>query len=433
MGFFLLILVTAVMLIRPTDYVPGLESVQLYLLMILACLVTSATVIPKQLSVDSLKRRPITACVVAMFLAFALSNLVNLRVDAFVDHGIEFAKVVLVYLLLVGLVNSLSRLRCYVLSVAGILCVPIGLSVLHYYHYINLPAFDPVYTDSEGNSHLLEDGRMRGAGMFGDPNDLCLLINVGLMLSLYGVMNGRGKLVRFLWLAPTALFAEGLRATGSRGGLAAFLASIAVLFVSRFGIRKGLLIGAVALPVTLSLFGGRQVDFDLNSRENTGQLRIQLWSNALEVFKTSPIFGVGSHATQDRIQKAVHNSFIQAYADLGFIGGTILVAAFYHAYRRLFQLQRPSRLVADPELDSMRPFILAAMTGYGITMMSTNHPYNVVTYAILGIAAAAIHLADADQPPPGESLDGGMMVRLICVSIFFLVGFYVYVGIFCRY
>ena len=49
MGFFLFLLVTAILFIRPDDYFPGLESVQLYLIMILACLATSATVIPEQL------------------------------------------------------------------------------------------------------------------------------------------------------------------------------------------------------------------------------------------------------------------------------------------------------------------------------------------------------------------------------------------------
>ena len=49
----------------------------------------------------------------------------------------------------------------------------------------------------------------------------------------------------------------------------------------------------IALPVVLSLFGGRQVNFNLNDGHDTGQLRMQLWSSAMEVFKTSLVFGVG--------------------------------------------------------------------------------------------------------------------------------------------
>ena len=39
--FFLFILVTAILFIRPTDFVPGLEAVPLYYLAILPCLIVS--------------------------------------------------------------------------------------------------------------------------------------------------------------------------------------------------------------------------------------------------------------------------------------------------------------------------------------------------------------------------------------------------------
>jgi len=433
-GFFLLILVTAILFIRPTDFIPGLESFQVYLIAILACLVTSASVIPGQLTADSLKKRPITACVLGLLIAGLLSNLVNFRIDLLIIEGFDFVKVTLFYLLLLGLVNTRDRLRCFLLSVAGILIVPIGLSVLHYYHYINLTAFVHMAFDrSTGVFYVDDDGRLRGTGTFCDPNDVCVLINVGIMLSLYGLTSARGRVIKILWVAPLALFAEALRLTESRGGLLACLASVAVLFVSRFGIRKGLLFAMVALPVILGGFGGRQVDFNLSDGNNTGQLRIQLWSTAMEVFKTSPIFGVGPNQTASFLDKCVHNSFIEPYADLGFIGGTLFVGAFYHAFRRMFQLQLRSGHAADPELDSMRPFIMAATTGYAITTMSTNHSYEVSTYGILGIAAATIRIADADRPPPGELLDGRMMMRLIWVSIVFLVAMSIYIRLFCNF
>jgi O-antigen ligase len=431
--FFLLILATGVLFIRPTDLIPELESVQVYLIMMLACLVTSAMAIAEQLSVDSLKRRPITACVLGLLVAFLLSDLGNFRIDALVSDGFDFSKIILYYLLVVGLVNSRSRLRCYVLSVAGILIVPIGLAVLQYFGYINLPAFMPVDA-STGMRVLYEDGRLRGTGMYGDPNDVCLLINLGIMLSLYGLVSARGGLVKVLWLAPLALFVEALRATQSRGGFLAALVSIAVLLWARFGTRKGLLLATVALPVIFSQFGGRQAHFDLSDTHDTGQLRIQLWASAMDVFKSAPILGVGpSQAMASMEGRVAHNSFLQAYAHLGFIGGTLLVGAFYHAYRRLFQLQRRSGLVPDPELDSLRPYVLAALTGYVITMMTTTHPFDPGTYGVLGIAVATIRLGDADQPPAGEVLTGRMMVRLILVSLGFLLGINLYLKIFLHY
>ena len=434
MDFFLLLVVTGILFIRPTDFVPDLESAQLYLVSILACLATSFQVVTAQLSGDSVRKRPITACVFGLLVVNTLACLANLRFDLLFTQSLEFLKVTLFFLLLVGLVNSPRRLRLYLLSMAGVLLVQVGLAVLQYYEFIHLSAF---VHPSTGQSFWIAfgDGRLRGpaAGMFGDPNDLCLLINVGIMLSLYGALSTRGILMRVMWLGPLALYVSALRLTGSRGGFMAAVAGVAVLFVSRFGIRRGALLAAIALPLIFTQVGGRQTELNVSDRENTAQLRIQLWSNAMEVFKSSPLFGAGPNQTMEVMNKGVHNSFIQSYSDMGFLGGTLFVGVFYHAFRRLFQLQWRSNPGTDPELAFMRPFIMAAMTGYVMTTMSTNHTYAVSTYAILGIAAAHIHLADADQPPPGESVDGRMVRRFLSVGILFLTLSILYIKVFVNY
>ena len=190
MSFFLFFLVTSVLFIRPSDLIPELGS--LYLILISACLLTSWTVVTEQLSAGSLERRPITVGVLGLLAAMVLSILYNFRLELLATEALEYVKVTLFYLLMVGLVNSPVRLRCYLLSVAGILIVPIGLAVLHFYGIIHHPAFVPSVVDLYSKEQILimDDGRMRGTGMFGDPNDVCLLINVGMMLSLYGLMSG---------------------------------------------------------------------------------------------------------------------------------------------------------------------------------------------------------------------------------------------------
>ena len=176
------------------------------------------------------------------------------------------------------------------------------------------------------------------------------------------------------------------------------LAASAVLLLSRFGIRKGLVMAVVGVPLILSLVGGRGADFNLSDRENTGLKRIELWSNAIEVFKSSPVFGVGPSQTADYLDHDVHNSFIQPYSDMGFLGGTLFVGIFSHSLRRLFHFQHRPDAVIDPTLGFMRPFITAMAAGYAFTIMSLNHTYNMSTYAIMGIAAAYIHLASRITP-----------------------------------
>ena len=434
MGFFLFLLVNAILFIRPTDFVPGLETVQVYVIAILACLATSATVIPGQLTSDSLKKRPITACVVAMLLTILLSSLVNLRIAAFFIDGIEFVKVLLFYLLLLGLVNTRERLRCYLLSVAGILTVPIGLALLQQYGYIYLTAFLSMGVDPDsGVRWVIEDGRLRGSGMFGDPNDVCLLINVGIMLSLYGVMSTRRALLKVLWVAPVALFGEALRQTGSRGGLLAFLASIAVLFVSRFGIRKGVLCAAVALPVTLTLFAGRQATFDVNSREDTASSAFSTGRRRWRCSRPRRFSASGPTSLKDlstRLYTTHSSKLIRIWASSA--------APSWWEHFTLPSADCSSShcgLLVCPTnaLDSMRPFIMGAMTGYVVTMMSTNHSYNVATYAILGMGAACIQLAADDQALPGKSPADRTMARVIVASIVYLVAMNIYIRLFCNF
>jgi hypothetical protein len=114
LSFFLFFLVTCVLLIRPTDFIPELGS--LYLIVISACLLTSWTVVTEQLSVGSLERRPITAGVLGLLAAMVLSILYNFRLELLATEAFEYVKVTLFYLLMVGLVNSPERFRCYLLS-----------------------------------------------------------------------------------------------------------------------------------------------------------------------------------------------------------------------------------------------------------------------------------------------------------------------------
>src|SRR5262249_1425141 len=160
-----------------------------------------------------------------------------------------------------------------------------------------------------------------------------------IMLSIFGFLSSRRGLSRIVWLAPLALFVFALHLTQSRGGLIAALASTVVLLLGRFGIRKGVLMAALALPLIFSQVGGRQSQIDLNDPESTAQGRVKLSSRALEVFKTSPLFGVGPNQTAVLINKAVHNSYVQVYSELGIVGGSVYVGLFYLSFRRLFRLQ----------------------------------------------------------------------------------------------
>ena len=96
LSFFLFFLVTCVLFIRPSDFIPELGS--LYLILISACLLTSWTVVTEQLAAGSLERRPITVGVLGLLAAMVLSILYNFRLELLATEAFEYVKVTLFYL-----------------------------------------------------------------------------------------------------------------------------------------------------------------------------------------------------------------------------------------------------------------------------------------------------------------------------------------------
>src|SRR5262249_53319436 len=123
--------------------------------------------------------------------------------------------------------------------------------------------YDPV------TRSFVEVRRLRGTGIFQDPNDMCLAGAIAVPLCLYWLTDRRLGGLRLLWLAPLLVLGYTLYLTQSRGGLLGLVAGLAVLFHARFGWRRTLALGAVALPAVLVLLAGRLTSIDVGG--GTGQ------------------------------------------------------------------------------------------------------------------------------------------------------------------
>lgn len=430
MGFLLFILVSGVLFIRPTDFIPLLEAVPLYAVLIVGCILLYWNRLITQVSVPSLRERPVTACMFGMLLISVLSNLARMDIDAAFGFGVEFAKVIVYFLLLVGVVDSPGRLQRFLTCIAAIDLIPTILALLHYHGMIDISAFQALKDTDSSHFDPAETGeatvilRLKGSGAFGDPNDVCEILNPAMLFSLYGLMNPRRGWVRFLWLAPMVVFGHALSLTQSRGGFIGLLVGLMVLFWARYGRRKSILLAGVILPVIFVLFGGRQTS--ISTREGTGQARIQRWAEGFVLLRHSPIFGIGTDQFVENVGLVAHNSFVHAYTELGFFGGTFYFGGFYYALRMLGRLGSPLVTIRDPEIRRMRPYILAAVTGYAVSELSLTHCYALSTYAMLGLATVCIRLADPEPPLPGSRLDGRLVLRVVGASALFLVALYIY-------
>jgi O-antigen ligase len=433
MGFALFILLNALLFLRPAELVPELEELPFYLLAILACAVVSYPEIGCQLTAGSLATQPITGCVLGMGMAVVLSQMANgLLWDARVS-GFMFAKLALYYLLLVGQVHSAARLRRFLLWLVGFVVILTVLAVLQYRGRIELPGLAPVREsgiDKETGEVVIYI-RLCSTGIFNDPNDLSLILVFAILAGLYFLDQSGRSLMALPWAVVVGLFCYALVLTQSRGGLLALLVGVLVLFRERFGVRKALMLAVVAVPPLFVLAGGRQTS--LTASEGTGQDRIQLWSEGLAAFRQAPLFGIGQGRYEEEFGLVAHNSFVHCYTELGILGGTFFLGAFYLAYWLLHRAGQPGTPLLTPELEHLRCLLTAVVAGYAVGMLTLTRAYIVPTFLILGLATAFLNLIAARAPALGIRWDGRLVRRLAVAAAVFLLGTYTLVRLLARW
>ncbi len=424
MDFALFLLVTAIMIIRPADFVPGLLGANLYLVAIVPCILLSWHKVIPQLTTKGLRERPVLVFAIGMLLVAMISNLLHAQFEVGFVSITECLKILMFYLLMLGHIDSPARLRLFLGFLVGVIVIPILLAVLNYHNYIHLHAFR-VISEGEGVRRLC------GTGIFADPNDVCEILNLGMLLCLYGVLDRGGGLRRILWLAPIALFGHALTLTQSRGGLLGAVVGLMVLFRSRFRGTKSLLAAGAALALMYLVLGGRQASFSTSA--GTSQSRIQLWDDGFKMFKESPVIGVGTGQFAQNAGQVAHNAFVQTYTELGFFGGTLMFGQYFWGLKSLTKLGSRQVTLPDPELRRVRPFLLAALASYATSEMSLTNPFSLVTYTILGLATVCIRLADPSPPLPDLVLNRALLRRMIIFSGLFLAALYVFTRLSVQY
>src|SRR5207245_2589953 len=138
----------------------------------------------------------------------------------------------------------------------------------------------------------------------------------------------------------------------------------------------------------------------LDAATGTGQTRVQIWSDWLQRFRDNPLLGEGlSFQDLDPEQleqlKALgmgsdhvaHNSFLQAFADVGFAGGCLFLGAFGVALWSLWRVGRHRAVHFDAGARELQPFLLGATAAYGVGMLTLSLWFSTPTYLVLGLAA----------------------------------------------
>ena len=138
-------------------------------------------------------------------------------------------------------------------------------------------------------------------------------------------------------------------------------------------------------------------------------------------FRGSPLFGIGQGKLPELIGLVAHNSYIEAYTELGVVGGTCFVAAVTYPIWALWRLRRRLDPRRQPTLSRLRAYLLAAIVVHAVGMLSLSRVYTQTTYLMVGMGT--VFLARAAEVVPGAMppLSPRLAIRVTLVSGAFLI------------
>lgn len=436
LAFALFLLTTATLFLRPAELFIWLADMPIYEVLILGTLALTFQSVLGHFRQFMLTRQPISLCVLGVFVAIGISHFQYIYVGGVIDSGTLFLKTLIYFGLLVTVVNTPSRLRMFLLTVAICASTMVTLCVLDFheiYDFEFIEHLDDTEGFDEDEEVLITVRRMRGTGIFQDPNDLTAVICVTGILCSYFLTDPSLSRLRLAWLIPMVVLLIGILATGSRGGLLACGLAGMTLVAVRYG-GKVAIVAAVMAACLIPFAAGRGADISLEEG-GTGQERIQLWRDGFQELKSPALlFGTGQGSYADIAGLVAHNSFIHAYVELGLFGGTMFFGCFFFAGMQLYRMGRLSEPVLHTELLRLRPFICALLAGWVTSIMSLSRCYVVPTYLVLGIVASYLNLVwiYTESGEPLVIWDRGHTVRLGFASATAFSGLYIFTAIMAR-
>lgn len=443
-GYVALLLAVGMLFLRPSDLLASVDDLPIYQTLMAACLVLGAKPIWDRLARRDLAGQPVTACVLVLLVAVIASHLVHGFVWGARMSGWMAVKLIALYLAIVGLVDSPKRLITFIGWLVLAITLMASLALLNEWGVLSLASLESVRDlASVGEGKYETVNRVRGTGIFHDPNDLGLVVVPGLVLCVY--LFGRPGMgwPRYGWLALAGVLLLALVATHSRGAFAALAVVVPVFLFDRYGWKAAVAGSLVALPPLAFLFSGRMTEIDAIHR-GTGQSRLQIWSDHLAVFRRAPLFGVGEGMLVEEFGVVSHNSFLQCFAELGVIGGVSFVSAFLAASFGLARLDGSDTedpgasprgteigIGGDRELGRLRGYVFTAVVAYAAGLMTLSRQFVAPTYLILGLAVATHGVARVGWSP-GWLNGFRFLLRGVAASVTFLTLAYVAVLLFAR-
>lgn len=337
---------------------------------------------------------------IGLWVATALSHLAHTYFQGMINTVADSFKYCFFLILLLSVLDRPHRIRMVymvIVAVTVVMAIHCLMQQRVGYGYNGLRPlmnFRPVTGDWERRSYFF--------GIFGDPNDTGQMLACCIPL-VFAIPRRMHPVAWIGCIGVAWLLFQALLSTHSRGGMLAFVATVATMVMIRLPARwlpylaiAGLLAGLGICLVKGSAF------FDASARE-----RIVFWGLANQEFKKAPIFGLGyGMFWQVAGDRAAHNAFVTCYTEVGLLGYwfwfSLLQFGVIGCWRTMRAFHRPKTEV-QRYLKRAAGLSIAAMVGFSAGAYFLSRAFVFPIFFLFAILSsipliAQRHLPE-DHPP----------------------------------
>lgn len=343
---------------------------------------------------------PLDKAVLGLWAAIAISNLAWGWVWGSYKGFVDFLPAVLTYFFVRAAVREPRQFRAIAALLVVMNLVQAVNGIVQYHTGTGL-----------GGVALIQGNRIRGTGIFNDPNDLAMSLVLAVPFVMTVIAPRGGVVRRAAGGAVLAVMLTAILYTGSRGGLLA-LAALALPYASaRIG-RVPATVFAGVVFAALVVAGPSRAS-EMNAGEESAQNRIQAWSAGIEMLKQKPVFGVGYGRFTEFHERVAHNSFVHSFAELGVFGVLWFVSLFYWFFVSV-------AIRVPPRQESWRMWstpLRASGVGLLVCILFLSRQYVVVPYLVLALGASYAAQAQSKETPLSWGPWRAAQIGVSCVAI----------------
>jgi putative inorganic carbon (hco3(-)) transporter len=336
----------------------------------------------------------------------------------------DFSTIVLYFVLVATTVNTPRRMGTFLAILANCLFI------------IAIHCILQAESGVGWTGAMLSQGtRVTYIGFLSDPNDLALALLAVLPIA-FGWVVRKGSFIRkLLGLIYAIAFLYVIYLTNSRGAVVSLGFIMLVASLIKFRSLKSLLILPLLAATMLALAPSRVAEID--SKEQSAAERIDAWYAGYQMFRRSPIFGVGQNRFQDNHEITAHNSFVQVMAELGFFGHFFWVAMLAASVIMLIRAVKADRLITQSIPTTVNQLlyrqtmahtytVLYSLAGFLAASMFLSRAYVIILYVLVGLIVANFAMLKTAFPtlamPSFRNLwPRFLMIQLVGIFVMWLV------------